>query len=100
MTFDILCFTESWIHKNSAGLFVNDYNCFHFPRSKGRCRSISIYSNKVLSVSKVHINFDAVNFEFGCIKSDLFSQQLYVLVVYRPPSNNINDFLEVFNIFG
>ena len=94
--FDVLCFTESWIHKNSAGFIINNYNCFHFPTSEGRCGGISTYGNRKLSVSKVDINFDAVNFEFECIKSDLFSQKLYVLVIYRPPSTNINDLLEEF----
>ena len=61
---------------------------FNFPRSQGRCGGI--YGNKILFISKVDFNFDAVTFEFGCIKTDLFSQQLYVLVVYRPPSTIIN----------
>ena len=53
----------------------------------------------MLSISKVDIYIGAVNFDFGCIETDLFSQQLYVLVVYRPRSTNINDFLEEFSIF-
>ena len=79
--FNVLYFTELWIYKNCLELIINDYNCFHFPISEGRCGGISMYGNKMLSISKFDINFDAVNFEFGCIKIDLFSQQLYVRLV-------------------
>ena len=95
-TFDVICFTESWLNRDTvclAKINVNEYNDFHSCRADRRGGGVSVYIRKKYkckNLTKISLNCDYIESVF----LELSYGNTYILVgtVYRPPNTSYPSF--------
>ena len=98
--FKIIAISESWLNANNSELYgLEDYNLISNFRSNRRGGGVSLFIHKSitynivssLTISDVHIEslFIEINKTTVCKNNNV-----YVGVIYRPPSSDVNKFNE------
>ena len=96
MSYDVLCFQESWIPKNydTTLLYLDSYTCIH--QTHGNCSTkggliIYIKSKYDLNIMKTTDNSEACEGLFIEINGDGLKKQMIIGNIYRPPKPLISD---------
>ncbi|HBK72410.1 MAG TPA: hypothetical protein DDZ39_12280 [Flavobacteriaceae bacterium] len=99
--FNIFCVTETWITGSNndhiiAEAFPNNYKFYHKQRKSGKGGGVGIAIDTKLKIKIIENNYDFSSFEYieGLITG--INKSLRIVVIYRPPSYKINDFLNEF----
>ena len=89
LKFDVLCFTETWLHDNLSDLLELDGYSSHHCTRDGRGGGVSAFVSKgydcvVLNEFTLMRNY----IETLCLKIEWSNKLIMLLVVYRPPNGN------------
>jgi exonuclease III len=100
---DIMAFTETWLSPGNkddstiATLCPKGYNFMHLPRSTGTGGGVGLLYKSNLDLSKVSHDHKST-FEHLQVKFRYQSDNVHLVVLYRPPPNRRNGF--TFDIFN
>ena len=96
--FDIIVVTETWLTAEiSSILHMSGYHCINLIRNR-HCGGISIYYNKNIQIElcgEGTVVFDLV--EVISCNIMYLSQVIHLSCFYRPPNENIRDFIDLLN---
>jgi hypothetical protein len=97
---DILALTETWFDKDEdraslASVTPDGYSIYHIPRLNRRGGGVAVIYRDTIKkrVNKVE---ELASFEYLDISISQDSEILRLVVVYRPPSNSMHEFLSDF----
>ena len=92
----ILVLCETWFSSETVQDLPN-YVAYHTLRPGSRGGGISIYVNKNLFSSPLQVfSYCTMTIEINTVKVEFGDDVLYILGVYRPHSDSINSFTDVF----
>ena len=102
-SFDLLCITETWLHDDGsddpfiAEMLPTGYDFVHVPRCGGYGGVGVVYrSNIKLKQHRTDGNYDSFEYILLSFPHNN-SKMLTLIVIYRPPSSPIGDFMEEFD---
>ncbi|VEN56008.1 unnamed protein product, partial [Callosobruchus maculatus] len=92
--FDLFAITETWLSSSipTSSISLTNYNFFRNDRD-GRGGGVGVYVKSCLPVTILDISTDNLAMESLWIKIIIHKTVFCVGIVYRPPSNNCNDFV-------
>ena len=93
----IIGISETWLHAKSPPLFaLNGYKEIRKDRAHGRGGGVLMYISDTLSFKpRNDLSFPQKTAECLCVEIDLPKEKNFVVcIVYRPPSSDVNDFLD------
>ena len=95
LKFDVLCFTETWLHDNLSDLLELDGYSSHHCTRDGRGGGVSAFVSKgydcvVLNEFTLMRNY----IDTLCLKIEWSNKLIMLLVVYRPPNGNSDLFFD------
>ena len=95
--FSLIALTETWLHNNSPSLFtINNYKLCHIDRQNGKGGGVAFYIHNDLQYKIRHdIHLEGIENLFLEILDHKHKNKI-VGVVYRPPSNTLDTFLDNF----
>lgn len=104
LDYDLLAISETWLQNsvNDCEVINNNYVLFRADRkleetNKSRGGGTMLAVKSCFSASKVNINLDNPLIDLICIKINFNVKQLYVFVIYVPPSTSNEAYDELFN---
>ena len=93
---EILCLSETCFKENTCQDLIG-YDSFHVTRSDRRSGGVSVYVQEIYSAECVsQLSFSNETIEICTIKVKIESNIYFVLAVYRPHSDNIENFMLAF----
>ena len=94
-SFSIIGISETWLKSNSPNIYnIPNYNMIHVDRKKGRGGGVAMYINfKLKYKTRKDIYIDGIESAFIEVDNK-FGKNIIVGTLYRPPGNNVNNFLE------
>ena len=98
--FSVIGVTETWLHSNSPPIFsLDNYNMIRADLAAGRGGGVAIYLNNQLTFRKrPDLHFEGTKDIFIEIINDS-DKNIIVGVIYRPPNNHIDTFLDKLDDF-
>jgi hypothetical protein len=100
---DVIAFTETWLSPGNkddvtiANLCLKGYNFMHIPRCSGTGGGVGLLYKSSLDITKVTCD-QMSTFEHLQVKLRYQSENVHLVVIYRPPPNHKNGFtFEKFN---
>ena len=104
--FDIFAITETWLRPGDidgitiGDLIPNGY-CFYHALREGRGGGVGVMLKRTLMVVSTEYFTNFRSFEAIGIQMKVLSKDVYIVVIYRPPSssgnNSMNCFMEEFS---
>ena len=93
--FSVIGISETWLHENSPDIYnIPNYEMLHVNRKEGRGGGVALYVfNKLEFKIRKDIHVQGIEDVFIEIKNES-GKNVIVGTLYRPPSNNLNIFLE------
>lgn len=94
--FDIICVAETWLTNSTINMCkLNNYEMFNVIRTDVRGGGVGIYAHEDYDSSILsNISFSYSHIESVFIKCLFRSKTLVIGCIYRPPSGDVNMFLE------
>jgi len=98
---DFVAITESWLPVESGdeilrGTCPAGYSGLHVPRMGRRGGGVAVIYRNTVRCRLLSLDFVAQSFEFLAVSLSVNSVAIVLLVVYRPPTNNANQFSDEF----
>ena len=98
---DFLMITEHWQKSDQLkNIVINDYTlCAQFSRCSMKHGGVAIFKNKTFlhSVTAYDVEEFCIEGIFECACLRINNLNVIVIVIYRPPGGNFNDFLTLFD---
>ena len=94
-SFSVIGISETWLNSNSPDMFnIPNYHMLHVDRKNGRGGGVALYIHSIFRYKlRSDIYIDGIENAF--IEIDNKSgKNIIVGILYRPPNNNINNFLD------
>lgn len=94
---DVICLSETWSHGTSPSLRLPGYNVVSVPRACGKGGGVCIFAHD-------SIRFDVcttpvyTSFEHSVLSIDNGNEHVLCMVVYRPPSSCVQEFIVEFTM--
>ena len=89
---DVMVFSETWFDEANVQ-YIQNYNSFHTIRTANRSGGVSILVKNSISCQKVaQLCFANQSIEISTVKIHLGSSSIFVLGIYRPHSDSIENF--------
>lgn len=101
---DLLAVTETWLTLDNGeeilrSVCPSGYLSLHNPRIGRRGGGLAIIYRSSMRVILVNLAVSTLTFEFLAASFSVNSSSFLLLVIYRPPSSNINQFFDEFATF-
>ena len=98
---DFVAITESWLPVEGAdeilrGTCPAGYLGLHVPRTGRRGGGVAVIYRNTVRCRLLSLDFVAQSFEFLAVSLSVNSVAIVLLVVYRPPTSNVNQFSDEF----
>jgi hypothetical protein len=90
---EIIIITETWLSDDAGPSIMEGYQAFHTVRSNGKGGGVSVFCKRDLPVDKIEYLCNcSPTIESCVVKIRLNAEILYIIAIYRPHSDTIENF--------